>query len=101
MIGRENHPRCADAALRAPAFQKSPLQAIQSLAGAQSFDGNDVRIPGLQDRYETTVDQLPVQQHGARAALTFATSLFCTGKSKLVTQYVQQSLHRMNAHGSC
>src|SRR5450631_2850651 len=100
MMGRENHPGCADAALRAPAFQKSFLQTVQALAGAQSLDRNNVRIPGLEDRYEATVDQRAVQQHGARAALTFATSLFCAGQFKLMTQHIQQSLHRMGPHSS-
>ena len=83
-MGRKNHSRRTDATLRAPAFQKGFLKAIQLRARCQSFDRNDVRTLGLKDRYEAAIYQRAVQQHGAGAALAFATSLFSTGQSQLV-----------------
>jgi hypothetical protein len=97
MMGRENHSRRADAALCTSAIQESLLETIQPGACGQSFDGNDFRILDLKHWYEATVYQRAVQQHGAGATLAFATSFFGSGQSQLVPQYVQQSLHRINA----
>src|SRR5712692_9451287 len=69
---RQNHARRADAALRAAAFDERLLHGVQLIAGCQGFDGFDISALDLGDRYQTTVNDLAINHHRARAALTFA-----------------------------
>src|SRR5262245_44954908 len=75
-----NHSGRTDAALCAAMFDECLLHGVQlSLTRRKSFDSHDRRARDLCDRHETAVDDLSVDRHRARAAFTFAASLFCSG----------------------
>src|SRR5262245_10817709 len=58
---RENHPGCADAALRAAVIDECLLHRAQSVASAgNTFNGRDGRVLGLKHRRQAAVDQLTV-----------------------------------------
>ena len=83
--GRDDHSRCADAALRTAVFDECLLDCMQlSFAGCDAFDGFDLAILHLSDGHETTVNDLAVDNHRAGAAFAFAASLFCPGQAELL-----------------
>jgi len=93
--GRDDHSRCADAALSAAMFDECLLDCMQlSFAGRDTFDGFDLAILHLRDGHEATVHDLAVDSHRARAAFAFAASLLCSGQAELLAQDIQQTLHR-------
>ena len=96
VYGRDDHSRCADAALRATMFDDRLLNCVQlSFAGRDAFDGFDVATLHLSDGHEATVHDLAVDNHRAGAAFAFAASFFCPGQAKLLAQNIQQALHRI------
>src|ERR1700752_1437534 len=90
----QDHTGCADAALRATAFNKCPLHVMKLICRqGDSFDRSD-RGPGhLQNGDETAVHDLSIDHHGAGATLAFTTAFLCPGQVHLLAQDVEQTLH--------
>ena len=66
------------------------LQGRQPSAISQSFDRGDLAALNLAHRYQATVHDLAVDQHGARPALPFATTLFRACRAKILADHIQQ-----------
>src|SRR6185437_2973088 len=49
---------------------------------------------GLKCGNQARVNELSVHQHRARSALSLATTFLCPCQMKVLTQYIQQALHR-------
>src|SRR5712692_10767421 len=56
----DHHPRCADAALRAAAFEERCLHSVKLRATGDSLDRANVRAIGFEGRDQTTVDDRAV-----------------------------------------
>jgi len=96
---RDHHSGRADATLRAAIFDERLLHRVQLIfTRRNSFDCLDRRARYLCDGDETTVDNPSVDHHRARATLTFTAPFFCSGQGELLTQDVQQPLHRKRLH---
>ena len=94
---RDDHSRCADAALRAAVFDECLLDCMQlSFAGRDAFNGLDVAILHLSDGHEATVNDLAIDRHCAGAAFAFAAPFLCSSQAELLAQNIQQALHRIN-----
>src|SRR5438105_1149348 len=90
----DDHARRTNAALRPTAFKECLLHRMQLIfAQGDAFNCPNRTPFDLTGRHETTIDDLSIDQHGARAALAFATALFRSGKMQLLTQDVEQTLH--------
>ncbi len=83
-------PHCAP-----PHSRNASCTALQLRAAGNAFDGANVRAVGLERGDEATVDDRPVQQHRARAALAFAAAFFRAGQMHLLAQHIQQARHRI------
>jgi len=93
--GRDDHSRCADAALRAAVFNERLLHCMQlSFVRRNAFDRLDVATLDLSDRYQATVNNLALDSHRACAAFALATAFFGTSQVQLLAQNIEQTLHR-------
>ena len=63
MFGCHQHARRADAALRAATVKKGLLQRMKNAVACESLDGFNTRSLSLQNRNETTVDELSIHAH--------------------------------------
>src|SRR5580658_218415 len=99
MKGSENHPRSADAALCSTAVKKGLLQQLQATIRGQALDRDDFSAMRLKSWNEAAIHQRSVDQNGAGAALALATAFFCSGQAKLMSQDVEQALHRIDLYG--
>ena len=90
---RHDHPRRADAALRAAVLDE---RALQRMTAAEPFDRRHARAGDLRDRHQARVHRHAVDQHRARAALAFAAAFFRAGQRAVLAQHVEQALHRMD-----
>lgn len=57
---------------------------------SQSFNGGDARSVCLHDRKEAGIDGLSIDQDGAGAAFPHATAFLCSGKFKIISEYLQE-----------
>ena len=79
--GGHHHSRRADAALRAAAFDECLLHSVKlTFATAMPSIVLIVAAFDLRHRHQTTVDDLAVDEHGARATLAFAASFLRAGQ---------------------
>src|SRR5437899_5864296 len=67
--------------------------------GRQALNCNDVGATRLKHWNEAAIYQRSVHQNGARAAFALSTTFFRSRQSKLVSQHIQQALHRVGPHG--
>src|SRR6266404_8300989 len=94
----QNHSRSTDAALRTTAFQESRLQCAQLRTFGDAFDRREIRARRLKSRDETAIHQLAVHQDGARTTFTFSATFLRAGQPKLLSQDIQQPLHRIDTN---
>jgi len=73
-------------------------QVMQMLTG-DSLDGQDISVFSLQKRHQATVYEKTVDQYCAGTALALSTAFLWAGESQVLTQYVEQSFHRICGHG--
>jgi hypothetical protein len=66
-------------------------------ASGDTFDGFDLGAFHLHDGNEAAVDQLAIDQHGTRAALSFTATLFGARQLQLLSQHIEQSCQRVSA----
>ena len=77
-------------------FDECLLDCMQlSFAGCDAFDGFDLAILHLSDGHEATVNDLAVDNHRAGAAFAFSATFFRARQVQLLTQHIQQTLHRI------
>src|ERR1044071_1323837 len=88
--GGDQHPRRANAALRAPAFEKCLLKRIEAPIASESFYGENRRAIHLAHRNKARVDHFAVDNHRASSTLAFAAAFFGSGQAKVFTQRVEQ-----------
>src|SRR5467141_2367793 len=98
MTRAQNHSGSADAALRATTFQKSRLQRTQLRTFGDAFDRSKIRARCLKSRDEAAIHQLAVHQDGARTTFTFSATFLRAGQPKLLSQDIQQPLHRIDSN---
>jgi hypothetical protein len=94
------HAGRADAALGGTCLLESPLQQVQSVRAAERFDRAHGSSLDLTHRHETAVDRLPVEKHGARPALPFATPFLRPRQAEVLAQHIEQPPERgpLNVH---
>ncbi len=91
-LGRQHHPRNADAALHAALVDEGFLQRVQPAFVEQALDGLHRGAVGLVGHHQARVDGLPVHEHGAGAALALAAAFLGAGEPQVVAQQVEQAL---------
>src|SRR4051794_9347776 len=98
-VGRgHQHAGRADAALRAAAGQKCPLQRVHFSVAGQTLDGFDACALTLQHRNQATVYKLAIHAHCARAALAFTAAFLGSGQVQVFAQHIQQALQWRDAY---
>src|SRR6266540_903999 len=90
-MGREQHPRRANPALRGALLDERLLKRRQPSAISQSLDCGDLAAFNLAHRHQATIDHFAVDQHGAGPALALATAFFRTRRAQLLAQDVEQA----------
>src|SRR5437899_8172883 len=65
----------------------------------QALNCNDVGATRLKHWNEAAIYQRSVHQNGARATLALSTAFLRSRQSKLVSQHIQQAIHRVRPHG--
>src|SRR5689334_12941909 len=78
----KNHAGCAVAALESSLSQECLLHGMQSVTFCQAFDRRNFFMVHITGQSDAGSDALSVHQHGAGAALTFSTAVFCAGELK-------------------
>jgi hypothetical protein len=68
--------------------------SLERMVSAQSFDRRDFRIDSLGDRNEAGAYRLAVEEHGARAAFSFATSFLRPWQVTLHAKHIEETSHR-------
>jgi hypothetical protein len=86
--GGYQHPRSADAALRAAAFEKRLLQRLKLAVTRKTFDSDYSRLRYLTNRNETGVDDLSVNYHRAGSALAFAAPFFRARQPQIFAKHI-------------
>jgi hypothetical protein len=94
--GRQYHPGSADAALRAAAINEGLLNSVQLIASRNAFDSLNRGAFNLSDWNQATVNDPAIDNDAARATLTFAATFLSSRELQLLTQYVEQTLHRVS-----
>ena len=89
-LGREDHPRLAEAALQGAGHVEGPLHGVGPVRAGQALDGGD--LPALAGDRQRAAGQggLAVDQHGAGAAVALVAALLAAGQSQLVAEHLQQ-----------
>ena len=93
--GGDQHPRRADAALCRAMVQEAALQAAHGAVGGQPFDGRDRTALHLRQRGHAGADSLPVDQHGAGAAVPGVTADLGTLQLQFLAQHGCQARRRV------
>ena len=88
--GRHQHPRRADPALRRAVTQESPLQVRQGVLPGQPLDGDHVAPGRARQRRQAGADRLPVEQHGAGAAVAGIAADLGAGQPQLAAQHLRE-----------
>jgi hypothetical protein len=83
---RHDHPWGTKSALDRPIIYKGLLNRGQLTALRKAFDGEDITSIGLKGQHQTSIDGFAVDQNGARAAMAFGTTLFCTRQVQLISK---------------
>jgi hypothetical protein len=99
MMSGEDHARSADTTLGSALLEETLLDGVKVCANAKAFNGGDHGALDLQDRDEAGVDQIAVDQDGARSALAFAAALFGSSKIQVFAKDVEKTLHRWRFDG--
>lgn len=82
----------ADPALESGAFEEALLQRMQALRRGEALDGFDFRPFNLGSEDEARVDQTPVHDDVARAAVAVVATFFRSGEMERVAEHVEQAL---------
>ena len=86
-LARQHHAGDAEAALHGAVVDEGLLQVVRAAVGAtDAFDGGHLPPARLRGQHQAGVDQPPVQQHGAGAALADAAAFLGAGQVQVVTQ---------------
>ena len=67
------------------------LERVEPAAVAEALDGADVVAVHLADRNETAVDDLAVEEHGARPALALAAAFLRAGQAEVAPRSTSSS----------
>ena len=68
---------------------------LQRMPSAEPLNRRHARAIDLGGGHQTRIDRHAVDQHRARAALSFAAPLFGAGERAVLTQDIQEPLQRM------
>jgi len=90
-MGREQHSRRTDSALRSTTLDKGALQRRYCAIGREPFHSRDITALDLTGRDQATIDDLAIDQNRACAALSFAAAFFCAGLVKVFAQYIEKT----------
>ena len=98
--GRDQHPRCACAALCCAVAQERLLQAIADRgAGCEPLHGRDFVSFNLPHGYQTGTNWLAIYQDGACATVAGIASDFGPGQPDMLAQNLRKPLHGRNDRG--
>src|SRR5207244_7253751 len=91
----KDHASGANPALRTAAGNERLLDGMQPLSVCNSLDSSDRCTFSMQRRYEATVHKLAIQLDRARAAFTFAATVFRASQLQFFAQHIEQPRHRV------
>src|SRR5205814_713953 len=94
--GGHDHAGRAVAALESVRVEEGLLHGMEVSTALQAFDGGDLLAGGDLDRRDARAHRLPVEQHGARAALRFPAAVFRPGEIQIVAQYEEEAARRLH-----
>src|SRR5690606_24354208 len=94
-LGRDQHPRRADAALERRMLEEFLLQRMELGAFRHALDRLDRLAVHLGAEDEAGAHQAAVDRHAARAAIAARAALLGAGEVELVAQHVEQRLLRL------
>src|SRR5262249_39448008 len=89
-----DQPGRAEAALDRARRHEGLLNRVQLAVRRQALDRHDLVSIRLRGEHETRADELPVEKHGARAALTQLAGVLRAGQAEPLAQGVQQAFAR-------
>src|SRR5262245_53456732 len=87
---RHDHARLAIAALRHVVVEPGLLHLVQLSALGEPFDRGDALAFDRAYRHRARARRLPIDVHGACAALRYAAAVFRSGESDLLSKHPQQ-----------
>jgi hypothetical protein len=94
---RHDHAGRTKTALEPASLHECTLEGMQRcVAPSDSFNGRDLATIRINSEEKTRVDGRAVDEHGARAAIACAATLFRSGETERVSQKLQQRLLRAN-----
>ena len=85
-----DHSRRAVSALHRAFIEERLLHGMQLAVAFQAFDRRDRFFADRADISDARVARISVNEHGARAALTFAAAVFAAGQVKLIAKHAEQ-----------
>ncbi|OPZ35376.1 MAG: hypothetical protein BWY99_02273 [Synergistetes bacterium ADurb.BinA166] len=96
--GRHDHPRSAEAALYRARVEEGLLQCVGPAFRRKRLYCLDSAAGELQGGHHAGVHELPVEQHGACAALPLSATLLGAHQAQVLPQDVKQTSHRGGVH---
>ena len=82
--------RRAEAALKAVMRDEGGLHRMEHVALGEALDGDDLGAVEAQRESQTRIDPLPVQEHGASAALPAVAALLGSGQIEALAQEIEE-----------
>ena len=98
VVGRHQHPRRAGAALGAAAGEERGLERRRAAGTGEALDRLDAPALDLARGDEAGADLLPVEPHGARAAVAGVAADLGAGQAEVLAQDVDEAPPPVRAH---
>ena len=98
VAGRHQHPRRAGAALRAAAGEERGLERRRAAGPGETLDRLDAPALDLARGDEAGADLLPVEPHGARAAVAGVAADLGAGQAEVLAQDVHEAAPPVRPH---
>ncbi len=89
--GSQNHPGHAVATLHGVFVDEGLLDGVQRFAVGQAFNRLNLAPMGGGNGRQTGGNKLTIEQHSARAALTFTAAVFRPGKMEIFAEHFEQA----------
>ena len=87
---RNDHSRCAVAALHGARFDEGLLDRVESIVFCQTFDRSYALACDARDLGYARTRRTPVDQHRTSSTLTFAAAVFASSQSQFIAEYFEQ-----------
>jgi len=91
---RHDEPRSANAALERRLIKKRLLKRMQLAVVSDSFDGRDLRALDFHREDAAGIDEAPVEDHRAGAAVAVVAALLGTRELELIAKNLKEALMR-------